>query len=180
MSAFSRVVYNPLLRALWPALILLLAQFPLWILVERFATTLHEKRAQSLQIADLDRRNEEVSAALKGQEEYIDQLDVVTPPLVSLTQVVERVEQLADQQRLAVSLQDISQPTATSNQKELHLSQIRLSITVSGTADQVLNYLDQLEHIPELTVVDAWSLKPQGGQYVLSAEVLFFLRDASL
>lgn len=145
-------------------------------------------RTQDQQISKLKARNEAIKATLVEQQEYVDQVDVVAPPANSLTQIVERIEQLADRRGLEFkySLIDEELDAAKFGGAKL-LKPVMLSVSVSGGIDAVLTYIQDIEHAPEIAVIAAWQLKPlrQKSQnigpvveegYTLDLDMIFFLR----
>ncbi len=169
--------------------VLVAAQPFVWRFVHARALELQQKRSQGQQIANVKARNEEVKTTLKNQENFLNQLQVVSPPLTSLTQVVERVEQLADQLGLTVNISVIQElPASGALVKEEEIVPVSVAIEAKGTVNQLLSFFDRVEHTQELSIVRTWSMAPDLApapgvvpvvstpSYVLTMDILFFLQ----
>lgn len=151
----------------------------LWRFVHRQALQLQQKRSQGQQIANVQARNQEVEKTLHMQRGFLDQLELVSPPTTSLTQAVERVEQLGDQLGLLVTITVIQEvPASNSVVKEDDIVPVAVSVDTVGSANQLLSFLDRVEHTQELSIVPRWGLTPVtlSSTYMLNMDILFFLR----
>lgn len=169
--------------------VLVAAQPFLWRFVQTSALDLQQKRSQSQQISNVNDRNEEVKGTIKTQENFLDQLQVVSPPVTSLTQVVERVEQLGDQLGVLVNISVIQELQASASLvKEEGIVPVSVAIEATGTVNQLLSFFDRVEHTQELSIVRTWSLVPAAVSgpvgtpvvnptYSLTMDILFFLRQ---
>jgi len=150
-----------------------------WGFVHHQALAVQQQRSQGQQIANVNSRNEEITTRLRTASEFLNQLDVVSPPTTAKTQVVERTEQLADQLGLPITITVIQEVSANGVVAENDpIVPVSLSVSVTGSIPQVLGFLDRLERTHELALVHSWTLQPApaGPQYVLKADIYFFLR----
>lgn len=177
---------------------LVIVQPFLWIFVQKKAVALHDSRSQEQQIANTKDRNATIKHNLGQEREFLSQLDVVVPPRKMLTQVVERLEQLADQRYLSLKITNIKEDLSDAKTiNNTTLIPVTATLTVEGTINQVFDYLASIEHIQELTVLTAWKVLPNEKapvqsvapgvptptpsltRYTLSADILFYLRGES-
>lgn len=172
--------------------VLAVAQPFLWNFVHAQALSLQQRQSQGEQITNVRERNADVAAKLAASRDFLSQLDVVAPLASAKTHVVERVELLADQLGLALDITVIQEvqnnAVVVSND---HVAPVSMSMTTTGTIQQLLAFLDRVEHTQELSLVPTWSLVPatvttsaQGvtsgvDQYTLTMDVYFFLRPAT-
>jgi len=165
--------------------ILVGAQPLLWRLVKRQAELVHERRTLEQQQADVQSRVDLMRDSLNSQQDIIATLDAVAPRFVSLPQAVERLELLADRRNLSLEIQGIVKQTGT---QQNALSPVTVSLRVFGPIEKVLDFMEQIEYVQELTQIESWQLEPTeapagvaldeaGNNYRLSAEVIFFLRS---
>lgn len=195
--------YKRMIAGLLMLAALSLAQIWLWRFVRQRAQDWHDKRSQEQQIDDLTKRNADIRHNLSEQKAYLGQVSMVVPPYQSLTQIVERLEQLSDQAGSILNVTNIKEAEqakgtagkAVAREKSpTALVPVAVTLEADGTADQVLNYLALVEHAPELGVVNKWSLQIQKGRsaaagpspspqamvYALNMEVTFFVQRSSL
>lgn len=162
---------------------LIAAQPFLWRFVHRQALDLQQKRSQGQQVANVKARNDEVKKTLQTQRDFLNQLEIVSPPVDSLTQAVERVEQLGDQLGLIINLSVIQEvPASDSVVKEENIVPVAVSVDTVGSVNLLLSFLDRVEHTQELTIIPNWTLEPVAAgqpQYALTMDILFFLKHAS-
>jgi hypothetical protein len=175
---------NQKYRRLLGALVLMVALLAVQPLVWRFARTralvLQQTRSQGQQIANVNERNTAIKKILATQEDFLQQLRVVSPLTTDKTQVVEQIEHLGDQLGLVIDITLIQElQLKGSGVKEDKIVPVSMSVQTSGGARQLLNFLDRVEHTQELSVVPHWTLAPATtGEigYTLSMDILFFLR----
>lgn len=190
--------YQVVIASLLVAVVLGVAQPFLWRLVRDRSIALHDSRSQSQQIVNVKDRNASIRHNLSEERELLSQLDVVVPPKRSLTQVVERLEQLADQRQLRVKITNLKEELASADSADdATLLPVTATLAVEGTIDQALDYMSSIEHIQELSFLTSWSIVPRAASgsapvapgvsplptqppvYTLSANIIFYLRGGS-
>lgn len=183
--------YRRLVATIFLMVLLGGAQPFLWSWVNQQALHLQQQRSQDQQIANVINRNAEVKQRLTTTKEFLNQLEVVSPPTTSKTQVVERIEQLADQLGLQIDITVIQElATKETTGKEAHVIPVSMSVATTGTTAQLLRFMDRVEHTQELSVVSQWALEPGPppavvagapvtvgpAPYTLTMDIFFYLR----
>jgi len=179
--------YRKLGWVLLITVLLVILQPVLWSVVQGRAEAYRQKRSQRTQIDEITRRNEAIETDLRDHQDDLSKLTLSVPEFSALTQVVERLEVLADRRDLKNL--DITNIYEVTDQSEFGIVPVRVSFRVTGGEDNLLAYLVEVEHVPELTQVSSWSLLPARVpsavaleqevlvQYELSADTLFFLKQ---
>ena len=133
-----------------------LCQIWLWAYVGQVAETLHSRQTEEQQLQDLESRIISIENTYEGQLPLLDQLTVVFPKDSETSQVVDRLEQLADKQGVTLDIKDISNKADVP--KDSTLLPVAITCHLTGTATKLMQYLGALEHIQELAVVRSWGL----------------------
>lgn len=188
--------YKQLFGALVLMLILGGIQPFLWQMVTNRVIDVQLKQSQEEQIVNVQERNQTMQQNLAAQESFLNQLTVVAPPIEARTQVVERLELLADKHTLPIEISLIQELPDGGRSAVSQIVPVVLSVSVQGSVDRLLTFMQEVEHVQELTVVESWSLNPHAGPpatsdpaaqptptplpiYELRMDVLFFLRGAT-
>ncbi|MDP3997949.1 MAG: hypothetical protein U1C49_01300 [Candidatus Andersenbacteria bacterium] len=171
--------------------ILLIAAQPfLWKMVSAKALELADMRSQGQQIVNVKERNTQMSQVIDQQRDYDNQLKVVIPGSNSLTQIVERLEQVADQYGLTLDIKSINEIDAEKSDKgalkNTGITKVTVSLIAGGNVDRLLDFLESIEHIQELAAISSWSLKAQAHQgegarvslfnYSMSVDIIFYVQ----
>lgn len=157
------------------------AQWWLWQYVRLAAQGLHIKQTQTAQLADIMARIATIDEVYQKQSSLLEQLGVSFPPLTDTPQVIERLERLAAEQAVTLTIRSIGdgqEPAATKKTK-VKVVPLPVVIRATGSTSQLLAYLEAVEHVPELTALESWSLSPNTtvtGHYVLDGKVVFYLQ----
>lgn len=165
-------------------IVLGLLQPVLWRRVEAAARALRERQTQTAQQAELAARLAVLQTAAHTQQDLLSQLDVVVPSRGALSQVIERLEQTARQQAVVLDIVEITeQPDSETASEVLPLLPVRVQVNARSSPSQLLRYLEMVEHLPELALIETWSLlpappaaTPTPGAYQLAMTVVFFLQ----
>lgn len=188
---FSSFAWRRLWLRLLAVLVLLALQPWLWQGVKEATTRVHQLRSERQQLASVQERVGQIKQVMATQRELLDQLQVVVPTSEKLSQVVERLERVAGEQQAELTILDISTvPPPLDAAVSVPIVSVRVTLQVKGDATALLSFIDHLEHIQEIAVIEQWSLNPasvqavpspQPGQYLysLTANVIFFLQDFS-
>lgn len=180
--------YRRVLLRLGLVIAFLVIQPLLWRQVAAVARTVHQQRSAQEQGLSLQARVAQIEQVNATQQGFVDQLAVVVPPSEALPQVVERLERIAGEQATQLDILDISEiARPIDSPSVLPIKPVRVAIQVNGSAAQLLNVIEQIEHVQEITLIERWSLNPasqqvtpspQPGQYTYSliANVIFFLQ----
>ncbi|MEX1997971.1 MAG: hypothetical protein WEA04_04865 [Candidatus Andersenbacteria bacterium] len=139
--------------------ILIVAQPFLWSMVAGVANRVHAQQSQKQQIIDVQARTAQIREINVSQKEFLDQLDVVVPLAGSLSQIIERLERLATDRQLRLSILDIKEDVLeeATDLENIPVQRFRISLQVTGTPAQLLTYIDAVEHVQELTILEDWS-----------------------
>lgn len=165
-----------------------LCQIWLWAYVGQVAETLHSRQTEEQQLQDLDARIISIEKNYESQLPLLDQLAVVFPRDTETSQVVDRLEQLADKQGVTLDIKDISNKADVP--KDSSLLPVSITCRLTGTATKLMQYLGALEHIQEVAVARSWELSaaPQlpassAGTFVvapthqMTMNVVFYLQN---
>jgi len=179
--------YRSLAIALLLLVVLTVVQPLLWRLVKRQAEAVHARRTIEQQRMDVAERNERVRGDLTARQESLGVVDAIAPEFTQLPQAVERLELLADRRALSIEIQGINQGVVSSSDA---LQPVTVSMRVFGPIETLYDFMEQLEHVQELTRLESWQLQPTSAppsvevadslnNYVLAADVVFYLQNQS-
>jgi hypothetical protein len=183
------------------------AQPFLWKWVKSRSVALHELRIQAEQIEEVKKRTEEMQDNYDNQKVFVAQLDSVVPQSRNALQVVERLETAT--QGLGVSLQvsridegvelkqgEVPTVSAEAAQPEDDIKvtarerswifPLFITITATGRPEALIEYIDAVEHVQELSHIQKFTIAPASGNaisgtqaegdYQLSMTVVFYLQ----
>ncbi len=149
-------------------LLLLAGQFFLWRFVHQAAMTLQIKRTENQQLANLRARLRAVDEALVSQQPALDSLINVFPLLNFSSQAVEKLEGLAERHGLALTIANIKEEAAITSRGRSDIVPLAFIVKVVGNSDDLLGYLDDIEHGEELVVIKSWLLENSTDQLAAS------------
>lgn len=158
------------------ALILGASQFLLWWFVREAAVSWRDQRSYGGRLAALEQRNKEVQQILADQEALSAAAAQVFPYRHQTPQLVERLEYLADALQLVVEIRNLREDSDKETQA---VTPLLVQIEARGSPATLLNYLDAVEHVPELAHVQSWTIALSGDVYRLLMEVAFYLQQDS-
>lgn len=158
----------------------------LWGYVSQAAQTLYTRQTQETQLKEIEARIATVESNRFTQQALLDQLKVAFPSQVQTSQIVDRLEQLADRQNVALQIQSIAaeNPEAVAKAKD-KLSPLLVTVTVSGGATALLQYVAAVEHTQEVAVIRSWQMtavasegiaQPGAATYRLTMNIIFYLQ----
>jgi gamma-glutamylcysteine synthetase len=201
MPLFAKRKYSQGIKAfiirLLVVVVLCVMQSFLWSFVKARAIDLQDKRSQTQQIIELNKRDQDISKNINTQKELLSQVDVEVPPYSSLTAIIEMLEKLGDQGHVTATIDAINNDAAKNDQTVGDIVSAVISLKVTGTLNQVFNYMETVEHLQELSRVTNWSLQRgtqngavaiSGGQtavsttpppvvYDMSLDILFYFKQ---
>lgn len=167
---------------------LAVAQWFLWPAVARQARHLQVLRSHREQLTTVNSHIEAMQQSLATHQQHASRLAAIAPAQDNLLPVVERLELLADQRGLSLTISSIAELPNRSAQNASGESaapvfiETVMSLTASGNVNALLNYLTDIEHASELNYVRDFSLKPAATAqapaeqaYQLTAEVVFLV-----
>lgn len=161
------------------------AQWWLWQFVRSAAEQLHVKQTEASQLADITKRIATINAVHQQQRSLLEQLSVSFPSLADTPQAIERLERLAGERGVGLTIRSIGDGQEASTKKDTKNKIVPLAIIIraTGSVDQLLAYLEAIEHVPELTALESWSLAPDplavagaAPSYVFDGKVVFYLQ----
>jgi len=143
-------------------LVLSAIQPMLWQVVQWQALIVQDKRSASAQTNNVRDRYLQLQQDLNSQYRLLAQLSTIAPVWDDLGKIVERLEQIADKNDLTMRTRSISDQEyiGTEDEELASLAYVVISATVGGTITDVLHFLEAIEHMPELSVVESWSTSP--------------------
>jgi hypothetical protein len=151
----------------------------LWSFVHASAEALHNKRTLERQYANVQERIAQIDEARSRQDPLLQQLTAVFPIRGTTSQLVERLEQLGDRNRVIVEIREIAEEAPLTTRGQVDLIPFVITLRATGTPAQLFEYLDAVEHAPEAIVVRSWSLdNPDASPlYRLTMAVVFHLQE---
>lgn len=162
------------------------AQIWLWQYVETSALELRNRQTEEQQLTELNSRIAVIEANYKAQLPLLDQLQVVFPQQTQTSQIVDRLEQLADKQKVELSIANINTQPVSDVQKSTGLIPLLVTMDVKGSATGLLEYIGAVEHIQEIAVVRDWQMAaakapaaagaPVAASHQMTMNVLFYLQ----
>lgn len=164
------------------------AQFFLWNFVYQSADALHTRRTEEQQLQALKAIIADVQTKFAAEKPLVDQLSVPFPKNTQTSQVVDRLEQLADKTGVLLNITNIS--TETPNKKTPNqLNSFVATLKVDGSAHSLLQYIDAVEHIQEVTTIRQWAIvgvppsatvlpgqPPPAPLFTMNMNILFYLQ----
>jgi len=136
-------------------LALLVGQFWLWM---RVRTSLEEWRSASSleeQREIINSRSGSIEGVLRQQKILLDQLSIVAPPVANVSQLIDRLERMADERQLTVRVRNIAEGRGQG------VVPLDLEIRATGSMDDLLSYLQAIEHLQELTRLTQWTVSQE-------------------
>lgn len=134
-------------------------QFFLWGWVRGAAVHLHENRSQRHQIGDVRQRITQMKEVREQQKDLLGQLDVVVPIAGSLSQIIERLERVAAQHELKITIQEIKEVEPSAEETTPPpVTPVQVAMILVGRPAQILAFMDAVEHAQETNLVKNWSL----------------------
>lgn len=162
MAGFGKKISQQLKQMiLWSlALIALISAQPfLWRYVSAQAHDLQDRRTQEQQFYNLEARLAEVRQTNNDQQQLLDQLSVVFLPRGETSQVVERLEQLAERHGVVLQILGITERPVEDTKDRSGIVPVVVTLEGSGLPDQLFSYLDAVEHTQEASLVNSWSVQ---------------------
>ncbi len=141
--------------------LLLAGQWFLWKQVERSALLLHMRQTNEQQYAMVSLQLLEAQQSLEAHAPSFATLGDVLPSRDTLSQVLGRMEGLADTHGVSLSIKSIeSAETVAAGSQEIvpHV----FAAEVQGAAENLLVFLDALENQKQLGHIDSWELSSSG------------------
>lgn len=166
-----------------------------WWFLGKSAHTFQDKRSQKEQTTEIERRISVLRTSLQGQEDSLSELSAIAPLNQSLTGLITILEQEADRYRISISITSVKsqqQPAASVAPDNTQVTAVPISLEAVGGIDALFNYIDSLEHMPQLLTVTKWSVvadeapapsvapgAPANEQlYKMAVDVIFYVRGS--
>jgi len=149
----------------------------LWDQVFAAASRYRDRQTQEEQLKNVKELADQVRTIDPGEAVLLDQAEIPFPLTGRTPQIVERLEGLAEGRNLQISLASITEQPNIGERRPGGLTALDVAFLVQGPVRQMLAFFDALEHMPELTQVLSWGLRPAetGGGFALHMQVRFFL-----
>jgi len=165
------------------------AQPFLWQMVSSSSEKLQMEKSKAKQIEAVKSLREEVKKEYKEQQPFLDQLTVVVPMRRDILQVIERLEELAQKEGLAISVESIKEGKSLDSvnkkkKKQEGPSIYPLTLSVKAVSDPglLVRYIEAVENAREVTAIQSFSISPvldrSGNSYAykLEMDVNFYLQ----
>jgi len=214
LSGKMSVALKSLITTSVIVLALLVLQPFLWKMVQNRAEVLHEKRTQAEQIEEVRRRIENIQENYDSQRIFIEQLTSVIPQSRDALQVIERLETASQgldvllevsrideglPLRSVEDLQETDETEARSVAEESatvaggeagRIFPLYITLTVTGVPEVLIEYIDAIEHVQELSRIQKFTLSPavseeeqltgvESRNFQLLMTVIFYLQGSS-
>lgn len=180
---------KPLQSFLWALgcmLLLVGLQWWVWPAVAEAVKDYTTAQREQERAAVLSQQAAQLTALLEAQREALVQVADVVPTTDLLPFVVTKFEQEAATLGLRVRIKEIFEPMVASPSPTTQQDAARaviVRVQATGTASNLLTWLDQLEHGIQLTSVPRWSLRAMGSQtgagealYEMELDVELYIR----
>ena len=122
--------------------------------VKKTAQRWQDIRARHEQIKQLTTHNQNLASSLDQHIKVQPFVDLTIPASIDFVKQTEHIEALAQSTGVNVELENLS----IDNDAENFLTLVAI-INASGQPDQLIRYLDALEHDVQLNVASNWSIK---------------------
>ncbi|MBI1833604.1 MAG: hypothetical protein HYR90_02140 [Candidatus Andersenbacteria bacterium] len=119
-----------------------------WRLVSATSRLVEERRAAVLQLNNIQTIVADLEQVEQSAEATSAQLSQVLISEDEVTQAVERLEREADKRGLQLKVENIQR--VTNQASDINLTQLVVTITAFGAADKLFEYIDAVEHFPEI------------------------------
>lgn len=183
---------------------LVLVQPFLWSAVRRVSDHLHEDRSKLRQIAEIEKRIEDIQRDRDDQDVLLEQLTAVVPEDKDTLHVLERLEGVAQQLGVALEVSSIEEeeslgagetpaveiavelavepavapavePAVALVASGRRVFPLVVTVSAVGPVTQLLAYIDAIEHIQELMQIRSLVLGSEG----MTAEIVFYFQERS-
>lgn len=144
---------------LFALVVLIGAQFLLWPFVQSAAANLHNKRTQEQQLINLRHRLKEIDETVHKYDSALENLDGIFPDLAASSQTVEQLEAVAQRRGLQLKIDSIREQDSIASRGPADIVPLTFLMSVTGGSDDLLSYLDDVEHLEEQVVVKTWAIK---------------------
>lgn len=130
----------------------------LWRLVSSTADSVRQQRAAVRELNNIQTIVQELEQEDTVADSAAAQLSQVLISEDEVTQAVERLEREADKRGVELVVDNIQR---TSDQaSSVDLVQLVITVTAFGTSDKLLEYVDAMEHFPEIIFARDFVLRP--------------------
>lgn len=171
MNLFFRLSNMSFILRIAILLILIVVQPYLWDAVRRSALQLHSGQTNAEQLILVSQKLAESQEALFQKQPHLNQLFDAFPPSNTISQVVSRIEALADSAHLPVELKSIEDGTQSETGRGNIITK-NITVRVTGSMEAVFSFLDSLEHQQEFARIESWDVATIA-QYVPSSSAMF-------
>lgn len=158
MKPFSRL-RDPALRRVLVNIIIVVVlatiQPAIWDWVSVSSQALHDQRTITGQRENLEEQLVLLRAEQESSQSIQDQLDAALIGSTEITQAVERLESKAQEKSVALRVHNIA-----AKEGDGEIDSLVITTTATGPINNILQYLEAVEHLAEVTVVKDLLLRP--------------------
>ena len=180
----------------------------LWSWVKNRSIALHELRIQAEQIEEVKKRTKEMKDNYNNQKIFVAQLDSVVPQSRNALQVIERLETATQGLNVKLEVSRIDEGAelklgegvgpeepglvepvpdlARDNSKPGNsVFPLFITVTVTGKPEALVEYIDVVEHVQELSYIQKFTISPavsaqnltvEDSEFQLLMTVVFYLQ----
>jgi len=135
------------------------SQYFLWRWVRVAANSLQDRRTQAQQLANLKERLGQIDDSIASQQQPLTNLDKIFPNIASSSEIVERLELLTERRGLQLEIKNIKEEEIITSRGPADIVPLVFLVNVIGNSDELLAFLDDLEHLEQQLVVRTWTLE---------------------
>ncbi len=174
-------------------LVLIIGQVWLWRFVYDQTLAYRETRSRDQQVNEAKSRAAILTDNYARHKILLEQLSAVVPKERDTLQLIDRLEALAGQGDLAVQISDITEqfdeaePAGDKEEKDEQALAARgvfpllVRVTVRGPVIEIMQYIDGVEYLPELTRIKSFKITPMSGAldpgtFSADVDILFYLQ----
>lgn len=138
-------------------IILLAVQPFLWKFVGDRARQLHSNQTNEEQFALLSQKLIDSQKAFSDAQPRLADLSDSFPPATTISQVVGRIEALADTKHLVIELKSIEDGSPVEAGKGA-ITAKHITASVTGPVESLFSFLEAMEYQKEVLHIDSWDL----------------------
>lgn len=138
-------------------LILIAVQPFLWSMIKQRSVQLHSNQTNQNQFVLLSKKLAQLKKDFDSSQPRLEELAQSFPSASTISQVVGRIEALADAKYLVSALKSIEDGVPIEAGKS-KITTKRVVIEITGSVEALLSFLETVEHQKEVVSVESWDL----------------------
>lgn len=156
--------------------VLIIVQFYIWDIVSNTGISVKQRKDAAAELEAIKQTVATVEEQSKTAETVAQQLSQVLIASNQVTQAVERLEREADVKGVALTVNNIRTFASTNPRFE----QLVVTLSVGGVPSQLFQFMDAIEHFPEIATITDFQLQASpkkvaaSSPYTLQTNVVFY------